>query len=553
MQQTFFCPNCKSQVAYGQAYCTRCNTALIWPGLQTPAQSQSTQNQYPNQQQSWGQQYQYGQQYGPNQQQWNQQQQPDQSSSANQTATSGKQVRKKTKQSDDGPGLLEQIQEHKGAIAKIVVALVVITVLIGVFTSLQGEIAKVFSKPVVQSFDTTAAEIITGQSATLKWNVTGVSSVSITPGIGTVSSSGTRTVSPDKTTNYALIANNMFGSANGAITVTVREPSPTVESFSFDRDSIIAGQPATLSWSVSNATMVTISPEIGVVSLTGSKSLSPNSSTTYTLTASNSAGNSTSTATVTVASSGAPVINTFSASPTSIKAGESATLAWDVSGSTSININQGIGGVGAKDSRQISPTATATYTLTAGSETRSVTVTVDTSNVKSTATSTIPTSAPTITTFSASHKDIMLGENTTLSWVVTGAKSVTINPDVGTFQPSDSVFLIPLETTTYTLLASNNLGTENATVTVSVTPDSEGTPPEIQLFTASPSTISAGGTSTLAWSILGATSISINQGIGTPESRLRQEVQPTVTTTYVLTAVNKSGLDSATVVVTVEP
>jgi hypothetical protein len=147
----------------------------------------------------------------------------------------------------------------------------------------------------------------------------------------------------------------------------------------------------------------------------------------------------------------------------------------------------------------------------------------------------------------------MLGDNVTLSWVVTGAKSVTISPDVGTFSPSESVFLIPVETTTYTLFASNNLGTENTTVTVSVTPDSEGTPPSIQSFTATPSSIHAGETSTLSWNILRATSIIINQGIGTPSSRFRQDVSPDASTTYVLTAINKAGTDSATVTVTVEP
>ena len=447
---------------------------------------------------------------------------------------------------------MERIQENKGTIAKIAVALVVIAVLIGVFTALQGEIAKLLSKPVVESFDATTAEIITGQSTTLKWNVTGVSSVSISPGIGTVSSSGTKTVSPDTTTKYTLVANNLFGSASGSKTITVREPAPSIDSFSFNTDSIFAGQTSTLSWSVANATSVTISPEIGTVSLTGTKNVTPGSTTTYTLTASNSAGNSTASATITVTSSGAPIITTFSASPTSINAGGSSTLAWDVSGSTSININQGIGGVGARGSMAVTPAATTTYTLTAGAVTRSVTVTVDTSNVKSTASSTIPTSAPVIS-FSASPTAIMLGENITLSWAVTGVKTVTISPNVGTVPSSGSMLVIPTATTTYSLVATNNYGTENTTATVTVTADTEGTAPVIRSFTATPSSISAGGISSLTWDIVGATSIVIDQGIGDPPSHFSHEVSPSENTTYTLTAINSSGTDSKTVTVTIAP
>jgi hypothetical protein len=532
MQQTFFCPNCKAPVAYGQPYCTRCNTVLIWPASQIPAQYQSPD---------------------PNQQQWNQQQQSNQSSPVNQTVGMGYQGQNKQKSGDDGPGLLERIQEYKGTIAKIAIALVVIVVLIGVFTALQGEIAKLFSKPVVASFDATTAEIITGQSTTLQWNVTGVSSVSISPGIGTVPSSGIRTVSPDTTTKYTLVANNLFGSASGSKTITVREPAPSIGSFSFSTGSIFAGQSATLSWSVADATSVSISPEIGAVSLTGTKSVAPGATTTYTLTASNNAGNSTASATITVTASVLPIITTFSASPTSIKAGGSSTLIWDVSGSTSININQGIGGVGAKGSMQITPTATITYTLTAGAATRSVTVTVDTTNVKSTASSTIPTGVPKISTFSASPSAIMLGDNITLSWTVTGVKSVSISPNVGTFSSSGSVLVIPTATTTYTLLAVNNFGTENTTATVTVTADTEGTAPVIRSFTAAPSSISTGGMSSLTWDIVGATSIVIDQGIGDPPSHYSHVVSPSENTTYTLTAINSSGTASATVTVTIAP
>lgn len=73
-----------------------------------------------------------------------------------------------------------------------------------------------------------------------------------------------------------------------------------------------------------------------------------------------------------------PVINSFTASPSSINLGGSSTLSWSVSHATQITIDQGIGGVSASGSTTVSPTEATTYTLTAsnsaGQASRSCTV-----------------------------------------------------------------------------------------------------------------------------------------------------------------------------------
>lgn len=73
-------------------------------------------------------------------------------------------------------------------------------------------------------------------------------------------------------------------------------------------------------------------------------------------------------------------INSFTGEPRSIEQGQSATLRWSVGNATDISINQGLGEVAANNSRQVFPSHTTTYTLTArggGSEdTRSVTIEV---------------------------------------------------------------------------------------------------------------------------------------------------------------------------------
>lgn len=79
---------------------------------------------------------------------------------------------------------------------------------------------------------------------------------------------------------------------------------------------------------------------------------------------------------------GPPVIESFTADPVTITAGESTTLSWGlVSNATGVVIDQGIGGVGTPGSAVRSPGSTTTYTMTAigpgGTDTASVTVTVN--------------------------------------------------------------------------------------------------------------------------------------------------------------------------------
>src|SRR5579863_9687259 len=73
-------------------------------------------------------------------------------------------------------------------------------------------------------------------------------------------------------------------------------------------------------------------------------------------------------------------IESFTAEPRSIEQGQSATLRWSVANATDISIDQGLGAVAANGSRQVFPSSTVTYTLTArgasGSDTRSVSVEV---------------------------------------------------------------------------------------------------------------------------------------------------------------------------------
>ena len=74
---------------------------------------------------------------------------------------------------------------------------------------------------------------------------------------------------------------------------------PTV-TLSADPGSIKKGESSTLSWTSTNATQLTVAPEVGTVNAQGSTKVSPSDSADYTITASGPGGSATATARVTV-------------------------------------------------------------------------------------------------------------------------------------------------------------------------------------------------------------------------------------------------------------
>lgn len=260
-------------------------------------------------------------------------------------------------------------------------------------------------------------------------------------------------------------------------------------------------------------------------------------------------------------SNGGPPDLVFSASSGAINAGQTVTLNWQSANAISVTITATAGSATrtvttsskATGSVTDSPTQTTTYTATAkGAHGTSAPQTVTVQVVGS--------ALPTVTQFTAKPMYVSAGQSTTLTWATTNATSITITPaipqteDTGPLPTSGSFAGIPVaSTTTYTLNASGPGGTSApATVTVTV--------PFTLNFTASPSTITAGESATLAWQITGgtATSLSISDAAGNaicnpctlPQGSAT--VTPGVTTTYTATAgvdANNSIQQSAAVTV----
>jgi hypothetical protein len=100
----------------------------------------------------------------------------------------------------------------------------------------------------------------------------------------------------------AQVNDNVGNTGSAVSNFTVSPPHPTV-GITASPESITSGGSATLAWSSTDATSVTIDQGIGPVPLTGSVTVSPGQTTTYTITATGPGGTATAQITVTVTTS----------------------------------------------------------------------------------------------------------------------------------------------------------------------------------------------------------------------------------------------------------
>jgi hypothetical protein len=161
--------------------------------------------------------------------------------------------------------------------------------------------------------------------------------------------------------------------------------------------------------------------------------------------------------------------------------------------------------------------------------------------------------APTISSFAADPATISTGQSSTLNWAVTGATLISLNQGIGLVAAIDSEIVSPTQTTIYTLTAQNAAGESvSAKVTVTV-----GAPPSIELFTATPSTISVGEGAILTASFTNAVSATIDNGLGDVANGATVDTGAlTKNTTYTLTVTNSIGAQTtakATVTVVALP
>jgi len=318
-------------------------------------------------------------------------------------------------------------------------------------------------------------------------------------------------------------------------------PLPLIHYFTVEPATITRGEVAVLRWEYSKAREAWLDGQ--PVSSPGELRVRPGETTTYRLVAVNDQGSTERTVTLKVQQprSSGPIIFYLEADPPVINQGEKSVLRWDLAGAREAYLNGE--GVVAPGSKVVSPLVTTSYRLEAISEAgraeRIVTVVVNQP----------ATQLPVILYFEADRYAINLGESVTLRWDLTGAREAYLDGE-GVVAPGTAV-VRPATTTTYHLVAVNEVGQVEKTLTVAVAISGQKLLPVIHYFEADRTTIRAGESVTLRWDLSWAEAAYLNgQGVVAPGSMV---VKPQTTTVYQLIAKNSVGKVSREVTVTVVP
>jgi hypothetical protein len=144
-------------------------------------------------------------------------------------------------------------------------------------------------RPKIDSLSASPAAISAGASSTIAWTASNFDSLTLDPGGIDVTALSESAVMPGATTAYTLTAQKGAVSVTREVTVVVDE-LPEINSFTATDSLIAPGASTTLQWDVSGADTVSIAPAPGAVASVGSSSVSPATTTSYTLTATNETG-----------------------------------------------------------------------------------------------------------------------------------------------------------------------------------------------------------------------------------------------------------------------
>ena len=360
-----------------------------------------------------------------------------------------------------------------------------------------------------------------GDPVTLEWWSIGDDNCSITPGIGSVPSSGAMNVIPSEvSTKYTIACNGAIDSVNVSI---VRDAVLTAGT-----TALLPGESTTLHWKTKCYDACSFDQGIGEVPTSGSIVVTPDQlPTTFTLTA--KCGPHEDLSPVTIHMPFPAVF--FSVSPAMIKGGESATLTWTTDLATLCTIEPDIGEVPLNGSIAVTPNQDTMYTLTAVGPGGTIKRTATVAYIK-----------PTASIFAdPEHLDVV-GQPTTLTWVFSNADNCVIDQGIGEVQLGGSLVVTPEKTTTYTITATGPGGTAKDRITVAYAS------PAVEIH-ADRETLDEDETAALTWTFNNADTCSIDQGVGEVQSGGSIVVDPNRTTIYKIMATGPGGtaMDSVTV------
>ena len=255
----------------------------------------------------------------------------------------------------------------------------------------------------------------------------------------------------------------------------------------------------------------------------------------------------------------APTIASFTATPNPVDYNGSITLQWSSNNVSTCTSNafgndskSGNGSLGINNL-----ISNQTYNLTCngngGSVSKSIVVQVTPQGQVIPPVVTTP--APIISFFTATPNPADFNGSTTLQWSSSNAKGCTSNAWSGSLGASGSKVISSLTIDqTYNLTCSGNSGSDQASVTVSVKPQSVMPAPTITAFTATPNPLDYNGSTTLQWSSTNATSCTSdawNGSLGGSGSKFISGL--TTDQIYNMTCTGTGGTANSSVSVTVKP
>ncbi len=243
----------------------------------------------------------------------------------------------------------------------------------------------------------------------------------------------------------------------GDIKVPPAQPTVSINS---NPATVIEGESITLSWTSTDTDSCEITPGLGTFGPSGSIPLTPDETTTYTITATGAGGSAVDSVTVTVnPPPEAPTVD-IEADPMTIQEGETSTLSWISTNADTCEIVPDIGIVDCNDLQDVSPASTIAYTITVsgagGVATDNVTIVVESSAL-------LP-----IVNITASPQTIQKGDSTILSWLAENVTSVYIDHGIGLVSANDTMEVSPASTSIYTITATGPEGSASAQVMVTV-------------------------------------------------------------------------------------
>jgi len=180
-----------------------------------------------------------------------------------------------------------------------------------------------------------------GDDVRLTWSTSNATNISINNGVGTVSRSGSDTVSPSSSRTYVLVASGPGGTVWCSETILVDEDTDNndnndnvrCDSFTASDTRVDEGDEVTLRWRTTDANDVRINQGVGDVDDDGSERVTIDEDTTFTLTARDGSDTDTCRVTVRVEDDNDNDRNaprcTLRVSDTHISSGESTILSWN--------------------------------------------------------------------------------------------------------------------------------------------------------------------------------------------------------------------------------